>query len=380
MFSSTSTAAYLGAASLCRAGKSLPYSPPQKTSLAPTEVAIEPEIPIIDPHHHLWYMAELAHKKPPPPDNVMARMWTGLLPRYARYLLDEFLADVRTGHRINATVYMEAGSMYRITGPEKMRSVGEVEFANGVAAMSASGEFDAVKVCAGIVGNVNLLLGDAAQSVLEAHMAAGDGRYRGVRNSVAYDSNPRVLGSGGRPHMLLDRQFRRGVSQLRRYSLSLDVFLLEPQLPELTDLAQAFSEVQIILNHVGEPLGVAGYVREERFPIWRKNIHSLAKLENVSVKLGGLGSTPLQGFETFLANKPATSEQLAKEWMPYIETCIDAFGVNRCMFESDFPPGSNSCSYVVLWNAFKRIASRASNREKDALFSGTARRVYRLDV
>jgi len=275
---------------------------------------------------------------------------------------------------------MEAGSMYRITGPEKMRSVGEVEFANGVAAMSASGEFDAVKVCAGIVGNVNLLLGDAAQSVLEAHMAAGDGRYRGVRNSVAYDSNPRVLGSGGRPHMLLDRQFRRGVSQLRRYSLSLDVFLLEPQLPELTDLAQAFSEVQIILNHVGEPLGVAGYVREERFPIWRKNIHSLAKLENVSVKLGGLGSTPLQGFETFLANKPATSEQLAKEWMPYIETCIDAFGVNRCMFESDFPPGSNSCSYVVLWNAFKRIASRASNREKDALFSGTARRVYRLDV
>lgn len=350
------------------------------TNLATREVALEPEIVIVDPHHHLWCIPSSRHEGPPTSDTVIGGMAAGLFPHHARYLLDEFLADVCTGHNVVATVYVEAGAMYRADGAASMRSLGEVEFASGIAAMAASGNFGDVKVCSGIVGNVNLMLGDAAQPILEAHIAAGARRYRGIRNSVAYDPNPKILGQGGKANLLLDPQFRRGFSCLHRLGLSFDVFLLEPQLPELMDLARAFPDTQIVLNHVGVPLGVAGYTREERFPLWRKNIQALSMLQNVLVKLGGLGSTPLPGFQSFLATPRASSERLATEWKPYIETCIDAFGVDRCMFESDFPPGSNSSSYVVVWNAFKRLAAGASQDEKNALFSGTATKAYGLQI
>ena len=272
--------------------------------------------------------------------------------------------------------------MYRAEGPEALKCVGEVEFINGVAAMSASGLFGEPRLCAGIVGGVNLSLGDAVVEVLEAQLRAGGNRFRGVRSSqcVAHDEDFRILGPGvGIPHLLLDARFRAGFRHLHRLGLSLDVWLFEPQLPELIDLARSAPETSIILNHVGVPLGIGRYTgqRETRFPIWQKSMQTLARCPNVTVKLGGLG-VPFPGFPSFGKGAAASSERLASEWRPYIESCIEAFGPNRCMFQSNFPVDAASGSYRTIWNAFKRLATGASADEKAALFSGTATRVYRL--
>jgi predicted TIM-barrel fold metal-dependent hydrolase len=273
--------------------------------------------------------------------------------------------------------------MYRISGPEPMRSVGEVEFANGIAAMAASGLFGETAVCAGIVGSVDLRLGEAAKDVMQAHMRAGGGRYRGIRaTAVVYDDDPRNLGNlAGVPHLLLDSKFRAGFRQLEPLGLSYDAWQLEYQLEDLTDLARAFPGTQIIVNHVGGVFGVGGYSgrTEERFARWRENIRALSRCSNVTMKLGGLGM-PTCGFGSSFTTLPPNSQDLAGAWAPYVETCIEAFGADRCMFESNFPVDAATTSYPVLWNAFKRIASGASKDERTALFSGTAKRVYRLDV
>jgi predicted TIM-barrel fold metal-dependent hydrolase len=325
-------------------------------SIALTEEILEPELPIVDPHHHLWLLPKSEIAK------LDSSTWSKMLRSHARYLLDEFLADVNTGHNIQATVYIQCESMYRAQGPEAMKSLGEVEFANGVAAMTASGLFGEVKVCAGIVGAPDLMLGDAVEEVLHAHIQAADGRYRGVRT--------------GNPDQFRDKKFRTGFRWLHKFGLSFDTYTQYPKLPELIDLARSFPETSIVLNHVGVPIGVGG----GQFLTWRDHIYNIAKCQNVVVKLGGLGSTDLQGFKTYGSNPPATSEQLAVEWKPFIETCIEAFGTDRCMFESDFPPGSSSYTYPVVWNTFKRLAANASKEEKTALFSGTARHVYRMNA
>ncbi|RYF92474.1 MAG: amidohydrolase, partial [Caulobacteraceae bacterium] len=151
--------------------------------------------------------------------------------------------------------------------------------------------------------------------------------------------------------------------------------------PDLIDLARAFPDTRIILDHVGTPLGIASYTgrREERFEIWAGNIRKLAELPNVAVKLGGLAMV-FPGFPSCLADDPAPSTQLAEEWRPYLETCIEAFGPERGMFESNFPVDILSCSYATLWNAFKVFAKGYSADEKTALFSGTAKQVYRLEL
>lgn len=352
------------------------------TIQAPTEPIIEPDLPIVDAHHHLWFLPERTLAAMEAQDSVAARALAPTYRRHARYLFDEFLADLGSGHNFRASVFVDAYAMYRANGPEAMKSVGEVEFVNGIAAMAASGTFGDVKVCAGIVGNVDLRLGDSVEDVLRAHLQVGGGRYRGVRCGAltAHDADSKILGPGF-PRLLLDPKFRDGFKWLNELGLSFDVFILEPQLPELTDLARAFPETQIVLEHVGGPLGVGRYAgkRAERFPIWRENIRTLSTCENVFVKLGGLG-LPLAGFKTFASSPPATSAELASEWQPYIETCIEAFEARRCMFESNFPVDSSTCTYPVLWNAFKRLAAGASHEEKAALFSGTATTVYRLDI
>jgi len=240
-----------------------------------------------------------------------------------------------------------------------------------------------VRACAGIVGHADLTLGRRAAEVLEAHVAAGGGRFRGVRHGASADADPAVLGPLGRraPGLYLDNAFREGFSCLAPLGLSFDAWLLEPQLPELLDLARAFPETTLVLDHVGTPLGIGAYAgrRDERFGLWRDRIRALAQLPEVSVKVGGL-AMPFAGFPSFMSDPPATSQQLADEWRPYVETCIEAFGAGRCMFESNFPVDLGSCRYDVLWNAFKILAAGASPSEKTALFSGTARRVYHLDI
>lgn len=358
----------------------------QKNALAADQSACEPildsELPIVDAHHHLWLMPEAAVAAIESRDSVMGQRLGPTFRRNARYLLDEFLTDLHTGHNICATVFIDAHTMYRTRGPESLRSVGEVEFVNGIAAMADSGVFGNIHVCAGIVGNVELR-SDNVEEVLTAHLQAGGTRYRGIRSSgVVHDSDAGILGTGvGRPHVLLDSQFRKGFRHLAKFGLSYDAWVLEPQLPDVIDLAHTFPDTQIVLDHVGAPVGVGRYAgqREHRFPVWRNSILTLARCENVTVKLGGLG-IPFAGFASFGAGTRARSEILAEEWRPYIDTCINAFGAERCMFESNFPIDSATCSYPVLWNAFKRLAAGASADEKSALFGGTAQRVYRLTI
>ena len=345
-------------ASTAPASKSGLYADPREDWLALySEEIIDPARPIVDPHHHLWDRGG------------------------QRYLIEEFSADLASGHNVVATVYVEARSMYRATGPEAFRPVGEVEFANGVAAMSASGGYGRAAICAGIVGHANLLLGDAARDVLEAEIAAGGGRFRGIRHSSAWDADAVVAGIyATRPKgLLLDTTFRKGFGCLAPLGLSFDAWLFHPQIGELTDLARAFPVTQIVLDHCGGPIGLGGYRRDEIFAGWKQSIQDIATCRNVAVKLGGLGMR-LLGHDFHARATPPSSQELAAAWRPWIETCIDAFGPDRAMFESNFPPDKGQCSYQVLFNAFKRLAAQYSETEKTALFSGTAARVYRLQL
>ena len=341
------------------------------------ETILEPDLPIVDPHHHLWDRRTYAT-----PDVTEHPFMTAIRPR-PRYLLDELLEDTQGGHNVIATVFLECGAFYRADGPVELKPVGETEFVNGIAAMSASGLYGPIRACDGIVGRADLMLGDGVAAVLEAQIAAGNGRFRGIRNSASWDPDKGVLGPLNRVDQGVYRSatFRKGFARLAPMGMSFDAWLLEPQLPDLIDLARAFPETAIILDHVGTPLGLSGYEgrRPERFPIWQANMRELAKSANVTVKLGGLAMA-FCNFPSFLKEPRAPSEQLAEEWRPYIEACIEAFGPDRCMFESNFPVDMGSCDYVTLWNAFKRIAANASADEKTALFSGTASRIYRLSV
>ena len=342
------------------------------------EKIIEPELPIVDPHHHLWDRRPVMHMRP-----SAGALFDELVRGLPVYLFDELWGDLKSGHNVRATVFVECRAMYRADAPEWLQCVGETEFVNGVAAMSASGIYGPLRACAGIVGSCELRQPERVPEVLEAQIAAGNGRFRGIRQGAAWDKDPAVLGGIARvgEGLFRDAAFRKGFAHLSRFGLSFDAWMLEPQLPDLIDLARAFPDTEIVLDHVGAPLGIASYKgkREERFDTWTRSIRELAACENVVVKLGGL-AMPFPGFASYKSEPPASSEQLAEEWRPYIETCIDAFGVRRAMFESNFPVDSGSCTYAVLWNAFKRLAKNFSADEKTALFSGTAARVYRISV
>jgi predicted TIM-barrel fold metal-dependent hydrolase len=348
------------ASSTLPVSKSGLYADPRPDWLAlRNEEILDPARRIVDPHHHLWDRGG------------------------QRYLIEEIASDIASGHNVVATVYVEARSMYRAQGPEAFRPVGEVEFANGTAAMSASGGYGPAAVCAGIVGHVNLLLGEGAQAVLEAEIAAGQGRFRGIRHSSAWDADADAAGMyATRPKgLLLDSTFRKGFACLAPLALSFDAWLLHPQIGELTDLARAFPDTRIVLDHCGGPLGIGSYAnrREEIFAAWKSSIQEIAKCPNVGVKLGGLAMR-LLGFDFHERPAPPSSEELAAAWRPYIETCIDAFGPKRAMFESNFPPDKGQCSYQVIFNAFKRLAASHSEAEKTALFSNTAMDVYKLEL
>ncbi|WP_156256868.1 amidohydrolase family protein, partial [Sandarakinorhabdus oryzae] len=237
--------------------------------------------------------------------------------------------------------------------------------------------------CAGIVGHADLTLGAAARPVLEAHLAAAPARFRGIRHSPAWDADPAVLGILQRnpPGLLADPRFRAGLAELAALGLSYDCWLLAPQIPELVAMARALPDLTIICDHLATPLGTASYTgrRDAGFTIWAGGIKALADCPNVVMKVGGL-AMPFAGFDSFMADPPATAQVLADEWRPWIETAIDLFGANRCMFESNFPVDRGTCDYRTLWNAFKLVSAHYSEDEKTALFSGTATRVYRLSL
>jgi predicted TIM-barrel fold metal-dependent hydrolase len=321
------------------------------------EEILEPELAIIDPHHHLWER----------PDT--------------RYLLSDLLEDLGSGHNIISTVFMECRAMYRRDGDADLKPVGETEFVNGIAAMSASGGYGPVRICEGIVGHANLQIGSRVKRVLEALIAAGGGRFRGIRHISAWHADPEARGSAvtAPSELLLDAQFREGFACLAPLGLTFDAWMYHTQLADLVDLARAFPNTQIVMNHVGGPINIGPYAgkRDAVTAEWSKQIKALAACPNVNMKLGGLGMR-LFGFAFYEEPKPPSSETLAKAWRPYIETCIEAFGPGRCMFESNFPVDKGSCSYANLWNAFKRITAGCSAAEKAELYRTTAARIYRL--
>ncbi len=326
------------------------------------EEALEPDLPICDPHHHLWDFHT-----------------TYIAPRY---LLDEILVDLNSGHNIVSTVFIECGAMFKAEGPEAMRPVGETEFVNGIAAMSASGLYGPTRVAAGIVGTANLRLGDAVAEVLEAQIEAGGGRFRGIRLGATWDASEEVPNHRTQPPegLLLRSDFRAGFAHLAPRDLTFEVWCYHHQIPEATDLARAFPETTIILDHFGGPIGIGPYAgrADEVLAQWRGNIDALADCPNVVAKLGGINMV-VNGFGWHEQPRPPTSQELLDATRHYYEYTLEQFGVERCMFESNFPVDKESCSYTVLWNTFKRLTSGYSADEKAQLFHDTAARVYRIN-
>ncbi len=315
------------------------------------EDVLDPGLPIVDAHHHFY-------DRPG---------W--------RYLPDDYAADVQSGHAIRASVYVQALTRYRESGADAMKPVGETEYVAQVA------ETTPPQVAAGIVGHADLRRGVAVRDVLEAHLEAGRGRFRGVRHLTTWDAdaalaNPLTAAPQG---LLLDGSFRAGLAQLAPLGLTFDAWLFFPQLPDLIDTVSAFPDTTFIVDHCGGVVRIGAYEqrRSEVFARWSASMRELARLPNVNVKLGGLGMR-INGFDFDKGELPPSSEQLAAAWKPWIETCIEAFGAGRCMFESNFPVDKGSYSYLTGWNAFKRLTAGCSASERQLLFEGTASRVYRL--
>ena len=326
------------------------------------EETLEPELPICDPHHHFWDMR------------------TERIP-YQRYLLHELADDVNSGHNVRSTVFVEARAMYKSSGTDEMKPVGEVEFVQGLAAASESGLYGPTRAAASIVGHANLHLGDGVAPVLEALQAASPNRFRGIRHSVTWDPHPEIaITSAYRMEgQLASDQFRAGARVLAGMGLSLEAWLYFPQLRELADFAKAVPDLTIILNHVGGLLRVGPYASDEAIPAWRAGIAAVAECPNVFVKLGGVGM-PHNGFGWHERDTPIGSEELADAMAPIMHYCIEQFGPSRGMFESNFPVDKVSYSYNVMYNAFKRLSSGYSESERAEMFHDVAARVYRVDV
>ena len=339
----------------------MPFGGNDWLALTP-EAALEPDLPICDPHHHFW---DFRSERIP----------------YQRYLMHELADDINGGHQVRSTVFVEARSMYRPDGPEELRPVGEVEFVQGLAAASANGLYGPGRAAAAIVGHANLNLGDGVRPVLEALQAASPNRFRGIRHSVTWDPSPEVENTAAhkRPGQLGSDEFRAGARVLASMGMSLEGWMYFPQLPELADFARAVPDLTIILNHIGGLIREGPYAGRdaEVMEQWRQGIAAVAECPNVVIKLGGMGM-PRCGFDWHTRTNPIGSEELAQDMAPWLNYCIEQFGPGRCMFESNFPVDKVSYSYTVMYNAFKRLSQGYSASERAEMFHGTAERVYRI--
>ena len=320
------------------------------------EEVIEPDRAIIDPHHHLWRVG-------------------------TPYELEDLWADTSSGHNIVGTVFIECGAEYRSDGPESLRPVGETEYVRLQSKLSNQHQAIGNPTILGIVSHANLMLGGAVSEVLHEHKKAGGDLVRGIRHSTAFYPDPPAVDrySGRIPELMMHNKFREGFSQLASAGLSFDAWLLHTQIKELIDLASAFPDTTIIFDHFGGPLGIGSYSGQQMhiFPQWKEDVKELSKCPNVFAKLGGLAMV-INGWGWDERDIPPSSDEIVEKHRGYYLHSIDCFGPNRCMFESNFPVDKLSVSYLVLWNAFKKIASGFTEVEKEALFRGTAAKVYKL--
>lgn len=319
------------------------------------EQALDGDLPIVDPHHHLWDRG--GHT----------------------YLAQQFAHDAGSGgHQLLASVYVECLSQYHGDGPLHLRPVGETAYVAGLE-WPASGT-GVPAIAAGIVAFADLSLGDAVDEVLDAHALVAQGRLRGVRYSTAHDADPAIHGAyPTRPGMLREAAVLAGARRLAVRGLSFDVWSYFHQLDDVLVLARACPELSIVVDHAGGPIGIGPYAdrRAEVFGRWRQGLQALAALDNVCLKFGGM-AMPLAGFDWRKWPRPPGSAALASAWQPYWDACLELFGPQRCMFESNFPVDRSGCTYTALWNAFKRLAAPLTAAERRAVLAGTAQTVYRV--
>ena len=321
------------------------------------EEVLEPDLPIVDTHMHLWHHA------------------TGY-----RYFTEDYAREIaESGHNVTASVFVECKSMYRASGPEHMKPVGEVEFAQGQAAMADSGKYGSARIAARIVGHADLMQSDNLPEVLDAEIAAANGRLCGVRMRAKWDADPVVKGavSADAPGLYLEPAFQDGVRTLARHGLLFESSIYHPQIADVTALARAVPEAHVVMIHSGSPVGHSSYRGQEAevHANWMRDMAAFAALPNTSIKMGGLLMT-LAAFDFGKAARPPTSEELAALWRPYIEPCFEMFGPERCMVSSNFPVDKAGATFGTVWNTFKRIAEGCSDEEKALIFSGAAERIY----
>ena len=327
------------------------------------EEIIDPDLKIVDPHHHLWPAP--SRSEGVPPEN--------------RYLLKDLWKDTDSGHNLVKTVFVECGQGFFETGLKAMKPVGETKFVCEVAEQAKLSLSKAQ--IEGIVSHADMMLGSSVREVLEAHIEYGKGRFKGIRHGASWDESEEIRNSHSNPirHIYLDDQFQQGIEQLDLLNLTLDAWNYHSQINELKQLAKAFPNLKIVQNHFGGPLGIGPYKdkKEEVFSVWSEAINELAECKNVYLKIGGL-AMPINGWGWHKRSKPATSDELVESHGKYYLHAIKSFGSTRCMFESNFPVDKRSISYPVLWNAFKKISLEFSDEEKDYLFSKTAEEFYSI--
>ena len=324
------------------------------------EAPIDPNRAIVDAHHHLWEYPGSVYRAP------------------------ELLADLTGSHNVVWTVFVECLSKYDQERAEHLRPVGETEFVRSEATALATAAGEGGPRLGAIVGHADMMLGTDVQEVLEAHVEAGGGLFRGIRHATTWDASDQI-GAGHSqpfPEMMRTPEFQAGVRTLAGMDLSFDAWMLHPQLDELCELADAVPEVDIVLEHLGGPLGVGPYA-DDRIAAradWRAGLARVAERSNVTLKIGGIGLDAYFGMGWAAQESPPGSEEVAAYWADDLRYCVDTFGPDRSMVESNFPVDRASLPYPVLWNALQIICSGYTDAEQDQIFSGTAIDVYRLDA
>ena len=322
------------------------------------EDIIDPDLPIIDPHHHLWHG-----------DNQLA----GSFP----YLMEQLSEDTNSGHNIIGTIFMECAQGYYLNGDEKYKSVGETEFVINI--IEESKNISGPTNILGIISFADLMLGSEVKDVLDKHIITGKGLFKGIRHAAGWDHNNEIQNSHSNPvkNIYYETSFRKGAEELIKLNLTFDAWHYHHQINDLSIFSKNYPELTIIHDHFGGPLGVGPYQgkRDEIFKKWKDDISLLAESKNVYAKLGGL-AMPVNGWNFHKNDKPATSNQIVEMHNDYYSHTLECFGVERCMFESNFPVDRRSVSYHVIWNAFKKMVTDYSDKDKNKLFFQNAKDVY----
>ena len=288
------------------------------------------------------------------------------------YLPADYAMDA-AGLPITHVVHVEAEWRDR----EGLGPVGETRWLNDLFVGSA------IKL-GGIVGFVELERADAAD-LIAAHKQAS-ARFAGVRQMLAFDLDQGIMRFCPRPYLSRDSHWLKGLSLLEQHHLSFDAWFFHHQLDELVVLAKAFPGITFVLDHMGTPIGVGGQfasygrtesARDVTLRTWQMHLHELAELPNVMVKLSGL-FMPVVGWGYEHRDTPPTQEELLNTAGPLFDFVLQTFGVDRCMFASNFPMDKVSLSLSQLYQFYGALVAHYPEESRRKLFHDNAARIYRI--